>query len=304
MTNVIPQFPNFKKLQLADHLAIESFTQSFLPYSDYNFTSLWIWNVKDEIQLSQLEENLIVRFTDYFTGKPFYSFLSRHLSQEALNQLFAFVDNKGLKKKLRLVPEECINGIRADQFTIKEDPNNFDYILSIPELMTYRSHALRGKRNFVNRFRKLYRSTTNECDLNDPDVQTMIQELFSFWAKQKGFNTQETDEFLPFHRLLKHAKSFQLITIGIFVNKQLIGFSISEVVGKSYALLHFEKADAISFTGVYPYLRQETARALATRGCQYLNLEQDAGLPGLREAKKGYYPCQILKKYTVTPLSR
>ncbi|HBE90810.1 MAG: hypothetical protein A3E37_02885 [Candidatus Andersenbacteria bacterium RIFCSPHIGHO2_12_FULL_46_9] len=301
MTNVIPQFPNFKKIELADRSAIESFTQDFLPYSDYNFTSLWIWNVKNGMQFSQLDKNLIVKFTDYFTGEPFYSFLGHQISQKALGQLFDFIDGEGQKQTLRLVPEECIQGIRADQFTIKEDPNNFDYILSIPELMTYGGRSLRGKKNFVNRFHKLYRSTMNECDLGNPNVQMMIQELFSFWAKQKGFEPEKVDEFLPFQRLLESAKSFQLVTIGVFVDNQLIGFSISEVVGMSYALLHFEKADATSFIGIYPFLRQETARALAARGCRYLNLEQDAGLPGLREAKKGYRPCLILKKYTITP---
>jgi len=197
MTNVIPQFPNFKKIELADRSAIESFTQDFLPYSDYNFTSLWIWNVKNGMQFSQLDKNLIVKFTDYFTGEPFYSFLGHQISQKALGQLFDFIDGEGQKQTLRLVPEECIQGIRADQFTIKEDPNNFDYILSIPELMTYGGRSLRGKKNFVNRFHKLYRSTMNECDLGNPNVQMMIQELFSFWAKQKGFEPEKVVSSIP-----------------------------------------------------------------------------------------------------------
>lgn len=295
------QFPQFKELELNDRELIESHTRKFLPYSDYNFTSLWSWNIKGETKFSELNGNLIVRFTDYLTGEPFYSFLGNHDLARTIDQLIDFVKGQGIKPVLRLLPEECVKKAIKSQFTIQEDLNSFDYILSIPELITYRGRSLRGKRNFVNRFRKLYQTTTTEFNINDKHIKKSIQELFSIWAGQKGLEPKEVEnEFVALWRLLQTSKSPSLISVGIFIDNHLAGFSISEVLEASYAILHFEKADATSFTGIYPYIIQETARELAARGCRYLNYEQDLGLPGLKKSKESYHPCQLLKKYTLT----
>lgn len=296
-----PLFPNFKKLELSDKKFIESYTTQYPPYSDYNFTSLWSWNIKDEIQFAELGGNLVVRFTDYLTSQPFYSIIGHKLSKIVLNQLLDFVKSEGLEPTLRLLPEDCVRKIKKDRFSLREDINNYDYVLSIPELVTYKGNPLRGKRNFVNRFRKQYRSTTSEFDLTDAKIQRSIQKLFSLWAEQKSLGPEDVEnEFVALWRLLQAAKEYSFVAVGIFVDNQLVGFSINEVVGKSYAILHFEKADTKSFVGVYPYVMQETARELAALGCRYLNYEQDLGLEGLKKAKASYHPCHMLKKYTLT----
>lgn len=65
---MISEFPQFKKLELADKKDIEKFTSKFPPYSDFNFVSMWSWDIRGEMRVSQLNGNLVVRFTDYLTG--------------------------------------------------------------------------------------------------------------------------------------------------------------------------------------------------------------------------------------------
>lgn len=299
---MVHQFPRFKKLELTDRPLIEAYIAPFPPYSDYNFTSLWSWNTKDQTELSELDGNLVVRFTDYITGEPFYSFIGLRPHKKTIRQLLNFIKSEGLAPTMRLLPEDSIRRLKRADFSLHEDPDNFDYILSIPDLTTFQGRHLRGKRNFVNRFRKLYRSTTSEIDITNSGTQKKIQELFSIWTTQKKLISGEAEnEFVALWRLLHAAiSSIHVITIGIFADNRLIGFSINEVVGQSYAILHFEKADTNSFIGVYPYVMQETARELAARGCRYLNYEQDLGLPGLKKAKESYHPCHVLKKYIIT----
>jgi len=43
------------------------------------------------------------------------------------------------------------------------------------------------------------------------------------------------------------------------------------------------------------------ARELAAAGVHTMNVEQDLGIPGLREHKERQRPVAILKKYTVRP---
>lgn len=72
---MIPQFPEFKIVEVGDREAVESHTHRYPPYSDFNFTSLWAWDTSNERMISELNGNLVVRFTDYATNEPFLSFL-------------------------------------------------------------------------------------------------------------------------------------------------------------------------------------------------------------------------------------
>lgn len=84
---MIPEFPEFKKLELSDKKDIEQFTSKFPPYSDFNFVSMWSWDIKGEMRVSQLNDNLVVRFTDYLTGEPFYSFLGNNKVNDTAEKL-------------------------------------------------------------------------------------------------------------------------------------------------------------------------------------------------------------------------
>src|SRR3989344_9175835 len=98
---MIPKFPQFKNLELSDKKDVEKFTSQFPPYSDFNFVSMWSWDVKGEMRLSTLNDNLVVRFTDYLTGKPFYSFLGNNKVNETAQTLINLSKKEGLKPELR-----------------------------------------------------------------------------------------------------------------------------------------------------------------------------------------------------------
>src|SRR3989344_6982684 len=125
----LPEFPKFKPLELSDKQDIEKITNKFPPYSDFNFVSMWSWDIKDEMRVSQFYGNLVVRFTDYLTGVPFYSFLGDNKVNETAEALLKLSKNEGLKPELRLVPESSINRLHNQQFNILEDRDHFDYIL-------------------------------------------------------------------------------------------------------------------------------------------------------------------------------
>ena len=71
---MIPEFPQFKPLTLSDKESIERITQKYPPYSDFNFMSMRCWDIKGKIKISKFNNNLVVRFTDYLKGNPFFSF--------------------------------------------------------------------------------------------------------------------------------------------------------------------------------------------------------------------------------------
>ncbi len=300
---MLPTFPKFKKLESGDREVIEMLTKDFLPYSDFNFTSLWCWDVQNKICISNLNGNLVVKFTDYITGEPFFSFIGANSVNETSLQIIDLAKNEKTIDKLKLLPQELIKLFDNSIFNLEADINNSDYVLSIQNLKTYKGNKFGPKRNFVNRFKKIYNSSTKLLDLSDKKAQINIFNIFSIWSQKKGLSEAETqNELMALSRIFE-INNPDIISIGIFIENKLIAFSINEIVNSEYAILHFEKGD-LSYIGLFPFLMQETANLLSKQGVIFLNYEQDLGLPGLHKSKLSYNPAKFLQKYTLSLISK
>ncbi len=132
----IPLFPDLRKLEVTDKNLIENFTNRYLPYSDYNFASLWCYNVNDDIEISQLHGNLVVKFSDYLTQQPFFSFMGDNNCLETTDILLAYAKSRNLPTELKLIPEEIVkkNPEFFSNFTVVEDKDNYDYVYSVMEV--------------------------------------------------------------------------------------------------------------------------------------------------------------------------
>jgi len=297
-----PEFPEFKKLELSDRDDIEKIVLKYLPYSDFNFTSLWSWNTKDEVCVSVLNDNLIVKFSDYITGEAFYSFLGTHKKLDTAEKLIDLSIAEGLRPELRLIPEISIEGLEK-KYEVLEDVDNFDYILPIEKIATYVGNRLRSKKNLYNRFIKSYVAKTVILNPRLPEDQKQVSDLYNRWIANKGLGEIETqNEMLAFNRIFGVlAKiSTHIVIVGVMIDNKLAGFIVNEFFENEYTILHFEKADE-AFVGIYAYLMFENARILKGLQKKLLNYEQDLGLPGLRLGKRSFRPVAMLKKYIIKP---
>ncbi|OGY35225.1 MAG: hypothetical protein A3D99_00960 [Candidatus Andersenbacteria bacterium RIFCSPHIGHO2_12_FULL_45_11] len=292
-----PEFPTFKKLEITDKNGIEHFTKQYPPYSDYNFTSMWSWDTKGEAHFSVLNDNLIIKFSDYVTDEPFYSFLGSHNVQNTIERLMAFIRSEGITPSLRLIPEHSIQENRTTSFLITEDRDNFDYVYSLDKLRTYEGSEYEQSRNMKNRFtRKYEKIQIVPLDLTKLNDRKIIQNLNQQWEMNKEYRLDNEEDAMA--RLLFPGNNFPLMSLGLLVNGNPVAFSISEVLNNGYAISHFVKADT-QYSGVYSYLMYATATELSTKGCTLLNYEQDLGIPGLRYAKDVFRPVHFLKKYII-----
>lgn len=300
---MIPNFPTLKKLQLEDKTEFENYTKQFLPYSDYNFVSLYSYNTQNKIEISFLFGNLVVVFEDYLTGEPFFSFIGRTNIEKTIDTLLQTAEQKGITTSLKLVPETVIETKEdLSGFTITEDPDNHDYILSVEDLAGYKGKKFYDKRNLTNRFKRLYpQYSTETLELTTEQEKKQIIELFFVWEKRRNKTREETQhELTALGRLLDASSSLNLHTLGIYINETLIAFTIQEVLQDEYAIIHFEKND-ISYPGISALLRQESAKFLQQKNCKLINFEQDLGIEGLKKAKELWRPVTFLKKYTINP---
>jgi len=300
---MIPIFPNSKKLELSDRAEIERITKKFLPYSDFNFTSMWSWNTQKRMSISKLNGNLVVRFTDYQTEKPFYSFLGVNDHSGTAHALLKLSKKQGLEPRLKLMPKESISSL-DESFLVEEDPDNFDYIYDMNHLETYADSDLKVHRWLVRKFKESHEGIiSRELDISDKEVQKEILRITKLW----GVNKSEAGKEVNPHHELSAIKNFFLISgnkklvgLGIFDEDRMIGFAIDELLNSGLAINHFLKGDAANYKGMFSYLMQQNSQFLISKHRNHLNFEQDLGLPGLKHAKGSFRPIYFLKKYRVT----
>ena len=298
---MIAEFPKFTKLSIEHKSHIEEHTLKYPPYSDFNFTSLISWG-DEETYISDLNGNLVIKFKDYITNEPFYTFIGIYKVNQTIKTLLDESLKNSLHPKLRLIPEVTLKTDPKilEDCEIQEDRDNFDYIYLLEETRNFIGKKYKSKRNFVNRFKKLYKSSYKVIDLTSQNIQKEILALFENWKKLRGRGkTEVQNEFLAIKKILSFSKDLKLTCIGIYIENKLVGFSINEILTNGYTMNLFEKAD-ITYMGIFPYLRQITGIYLLELGNKFLNHEQDLGLKGLRKSKMSYNPHSFLKKYTIS----
>jgi len=298
---MIPKFPQFKKLELKDEKDVEKFNSQYQPYSDFNFISMWSWNIEDKIYISILNDNLVVRFLDYVTNKIFYSFLGNNNTNDTVKKLLELSKKEGLSVELKLIPEDSIKGLDFSKFKIIEDRDNFDYIYKVENLKDMSGGKFEVKRKRLRFFKKNFEHEIKILKLNNFNIKNEIINLFNDWAFNKGKTISYfQNEFSALIRLLNCSNSVNFFVIGIYFKNKLIAISITGHTHSLYNIGHFQKTHAPLFKGLNDYLVNTLAHLLFNENIQYMNCEQDLGITGLRINKESYAPYKYLKKFIVS----
>lgn len=296
---MIPQFPEFKNIEFSDKHEIEEFTNRFPPYSDFNFASMFSWDIKEEMQISWLNENLVVRFTDYISSKPFYSFIGVNKKYETIDVLLKFIKSKGEIQELRLVPEISILDMDNRDFLILEDRDHFDYIIPTKIFSEYDTNKTRDRRNSVKKFLNDFSPKNLQIDISNKSVKEEIYELFKKWSYDSIDPLEVQNELLALRRFLENDFHNRHVCTGVYINNILVGFCLTENHGNGYSTIHFCKADKKISQGLYSYMLQINAKSLIEGGHELLNLEQDLGISNIRRWKMSHGVHIFLKKYVI-----
>jgi uncharacterized protein len=297
---MIPQFPNFKKIEVNDKVRIERYTHLYFPYSTFNFTNFWAWDVKCDRMVSDLNGNLVIRFIDSKSSEPFLSFLGGNSIEETVIQLIKFAQASGISTVLRFLKDDSIARLKSSNFHIEEDRGNFDYVFSTCSIANPIGSRYKEKRQRARRFLREYPGAHLETlELNNLNAQEQILEVFRRWAINKKLDNKEFDltrEELALNRLLKNAHCHKLIVSCVFWRGFMHGFSVDEIVSQGYAMAHFVKADK-TFKGIYEFMNERIAQDLQSHGVELWNWQQDLDLAGLRASKLSYHPVAFFKSY-------
>jgi hypothetical protein len=285
-----PVFPEFKPVGLEDRPVIGELIRAHPSDAcEVNFTNIFIWRHFEHSRYTLIRGNLCV-LCEPPNEPPYF------LQPVGAVDLEATVrDCLDVAPCLSRVPEDFVlkhcGGLRSEA-----DPDNFDYVYRTADLIQLKGKKYDGKRNRIRKFEKSH--LFRYLGLT-PGLEDGCRRLFEEWYAGKANGD-------PAIRAEKEAILEALTGFGILgliggaveVDGKIVAFSMGEKLTSDTAVIHIEIAGP-EFPGLAQLINREFIRN-EWSSFEFVNREQDVGIPGLRRAKLSYYPDHLVKKYTIT----
>jgi hypothetical protein len=103
------------------------------------------------------------------------------------------------------------------------------------------------------------------------------------------------DECSALDKLFDNYEALGIMGGAVRVDGRIEAFCIADRLNNNTAVVHFEKANA-KIKGLYQLINKWFAQNHLSH-FEFINREQDNGIPGLIKAKQDYYPAMMQKKY-------
>lgn len=291
-----------KKLTYQDKALLTPYFDAFnIPVSDLTLTNVMMW--KDKYA------------TGYLTLKGFLYLIYTHEdgATSYSQPIGDYDDSLGLLEsvkalvKLQIVGGQSLTFRNMDRKTAEliagnlshvhmlPSPEHNDYCYLTSELSELKGNRYHKKKNHVNQFIHHY------GDSHQIEAITAANALDCLICSQNWCADKNCDgskdlcfEYLGIQHVLKNWDDYPVEGLLIRHDQIVIGYSFGEMLTDDYFVVHIEKGDT-RYQGIYPYLNMLMAGAVSGR-FQYVNREQDLGIPGLIKAKKSYHPHHYIEK--------
>ena len=293
----------FRPLKLEDKAAVNGI---LLPLgrndSALGFANLYSLTEKYGTEVCLEDGVLFVRQLDRFPGAVAYypPLGTQDIARDVWN-LMREAEAEG--HELRLVGLSGDEQARLDAalpgvFAFSSDRNFADYLYLTKTFAAYEGPGLAKKRRETNKFFQLYGRVAafEPITLDKMDELRTYQQVWFETSRRRG--TDEHPLELEHRKILLDMDHFQELDLeGILlrIGDAVEGYAYGSVLpGGAFDVMVLK--GNLSYRFVWRALLRELAR-YCTGKADYLNLEEDLGLPGLRENKMSYQPCALLEKY-------
>ena len=266
---------------------------AFTP-SQYCFVNLFICQCKYHYQWMPFKDQVVIlNAKDDRIGVPDM----RSLTYPELLQISDSARQQGWSGSFYLVPEDFVRAYPAltESFIVVEDEAFADYVYALEDIVEMREQRFREKRNLTRRFKRTH-PIYNVRPLEPAEMSACLavfQQWMDFKAhRQSPWMAEYQWEFESFKIAVAHYDALQLEGMGIWVDGKLVSFMMYNSYCADTVIGHFLKYDP-TIKGASEILIWELARQLGLES-RYLNLEQDMGIPGVRQFKRSYNPIRKL----------
>ena len=284
----------FKKLLKDVYKIKEYLERSPISFCDISLGVKYAWREEFKVEYAIYNDTLILRESGHDHIDAFYYPMGAD-ELGALEQIekyclknfkpltFCYIDERYLEKL----------SARYTSVKVRSERDWCDYIYFADAFKTYAGKKLSGQRNHVNKFKNLYPDYKFKT-IEKTDLAGVKKFLKEYEQDREQGDWAEKVEQLTAIELIENAQELNQKCALIEVNGKVVAISVGEVMGDTL-IVHIEKA-LRDYSGVYPVMAQEFAKAFANEGVQFINREEDCGDLGLRTSKLQYKPYLIKEK--------
>lgn len=263
---------------------------------EYSFRDLFSWRESFPVVWTVYRSRLLIyEAAEDYLLQP----VGDHFSAHCLREISESFRREGFSGRIGFVTQDYVDNALAleDYFKVTSDEDMSDYIYLTEKLVGLKG-KLSKKKNLVSQFKR--NNPKYKCRKIDRRLLKDCKKLIGEWNRGKDEDSLTMrQERSALNNCFKHFEKLNMEGLALLVGDKLLAFSIFSPHGKDAYVVHFEKCD-LNIKGAYQAINWETARYLSDK-CKYINREQDLGIPGLRKAKKSYYPELMLKSYFLDP---
>ena len=293
----LPEFPSSRNLALEDKPLLDSLLKYIQPQiSELTFTNLFAWNGSEPVQISRLEETVLLQRRRLRDGK---TFLLPPLGKQPLTSVVRLLRTASTMSYqvsfCGIVPEQ-VQQLGREGIKVEPDRDDWDYVYLTSDLADLPGDKYHAKRNFISRCLSKYKC--KYVSIGPSEVKNCL-ELQTEWCSLRncsmvsGLEAENT----AIKTVFDHFEYLGIFGGAVYIDNKLEAFTLAEPLNDETAVVHFEKANT-EIEGLYQVINQWFCQE-ALRSFRFVNREQDLGMPGLRKAKQSYHPHHMVEKNVV-----
>lgn len=274
-----------------DHLCEHCFADVFIWQGHYH-TSITFWN--DFCLLKMVTDEGETIYLAPFGSGDFLAAMAV-LEQDA-------AENGVPLRVCSITPpqKELLESAAPGKFEFSTSENSYDYIYLAEKLRTLSGSKLQAKRNLANRFEAAWAGRWEYQDMTAADRE----EVYAFhlqWGKENPqmCSGDFEGETCAVARALHNFDALGMRGGILRLDGKIIAFTLGCPSTPDTFVVQIEKAKH-DIDGAYQVINRVFVRHNCD-GFTYVNREEDLGIPGLRQAKRGYRPVMMGEKYRAKP---
>lgn len=282
----------FRKLTVDDKKLFQSYIDKNDLGWEYNFATVFLWDVNDTMMMAT-EDGILFIYNTFYNSIVFMPPYMKNDSDflKAVGKISEYAREKKIVYRLRGLRPEQAALLDETKFLTASSRNDYDYIYNSDDLKYLRGKAFHSKRNFVTRFENTYNYTVSDYTPEDYDG---LMALYEIWKDESSHSTLEVEK-KAVERALKYHKQLDLRIAVIKVDGKYAGFSVSSIECNGIVHTIFEKG-LTEYVGIYQAINKFAAQRYFPDGT-FVNRQEDMGIEGLRRAKLSYNPVILYEKH-------
>jgi hypothetical protein len=281
---------DFKPLTLDDRPTVMQALRRRPPsISEHSFTNLYVWRYHRPVRVARVGDG--VAFVELRSGER--RLVGPPRADVALTDLLEELRESAVASFHRM-PEDAAEALRQAGLRVEADRDNADYVYLRSDLAELSGRDYGRQRNLVNQCLGSY-----DCEYAEltPGCLEEAVEMVNRWFAARGMDQSEglAEEYWALREALDLFEELDLIGGTVRIGGRIEALTLGERLSDDTAVVHFEKA-VTDYRGLYQVINQWFCRnGLAE--FDFVNREQDLGIPGLRKAKESYRPHHMVDKY-------